>query len=235
MKIKETNSLFFAKVKPNAIIPSKRNEDAGYDIYPCFDEKFIIILPHETKLIPTGIASAFSDDYYIQIQERGSTGAKGIKYGAGVIDSGYRGEWFIPITNSNDVPIVISSLSEQEWLEDNQYEELIASNSIYTITNVTDLADFDDNENITYKIYMTLISTYGLNFDIIDDLDVLNHIPNVINVDQICNPIFYSKNKAIAQAIVHKLPKMNIEEISFNELQNIESNRGLGNLGSSNK
>ena len=33
----------FAKIKPNAIIPTKRLEDAGYDIYPCFDEDYIII------------------------------------------------------------------------------------------------------------------------------------------------------------------------------------------------
>lgn len=67
----KTDNLFFAKIKENAIIPSKRIEDAGYDIYPCFEEDFIIINPHETKLIPTGIASAFNKNYYIQIQERG--------------------------------------------------------------------------------------------------------------------------------------------------------------------
>ena len=33
----------FAKVKPNAKIPTKREEDAGYDIYACFDEDYITI------------------------------------------------------------------------------------------------------------------------------------------------------------------------------------------------
>ena len=75
--------LIFAKVKPEATIPTKREEDAGRDLYPCFDEDYILINPLETKLIPTGIATAFSPNYYAQIQERGSTGSKGIKYGAG--------------------------------------------------------------------------------------------------------------------------------------------------------
>lgn len=99
--------LLFAKVRPDAKIPTKRHEDAGRDLYPCFDEDYITIYPLETEVIPTGIATAFSPKYYAQIQERGSTGAKGIKYGAGVIDSGYRGEWFVPITNCNNNPIII--------------------------------------------------------------------------------------------------------------------------------
>ena len=91
MKLLE-NQLLFAKVKEGAIIPTKTEENAGRDLYACFDEDYIVIHPLETKLIPTGIATAFSPNYYAQIQERGSTGSKGIKYGAGVIDSGYRGE-----------------------------------------------------------------------------------------------------------------------------------------------
>ena len=101
------NSLYWAKVKENAIIPTKEDENAGYDIYACFDVEYICIKPHETKLVPTGMACAVSEDYYLQVQERGSTGSKGVKYGAGVIDSGYRGEIFIAITNSNDIPVYI--------------------------------------------------------------------------------------------------------------------------------
>ena len=102
------NDLFFAKTKQNAIIPSKRDEDAGFDIYPCFEEDYLIIRKNETVLIPTGIASVIDSSKYIQIQERGSTGSIGMKYGAGVIDSGYRGEWFIAITNCNNRSIVIN-------------------------------------------------------------------------------------------------------------------------------
>ena len=109
-KIMKEGKILFAQVKKDsdAVIPSKEKENAGYDIYPCFTDDAIIILPHKTKSIPTGIASAFSADYYVQIEERGSTGTRGMKKSAGVIDSGYRGEWFIPIYNGNDVPLVIA-------------------------------------------------------------------------------------------------------------------------------
>jgi dUTP pyrophosphatase len=107
MKIGE-NDLVFAKIKNGAIIPSKREEDAGYDVFACFDEDFMYFKPHQTRLVPTGIASALNPKYYIQIEERGSTGSKGIKKSAGIIDSGYRGEWFIAITNVNDVPMIIA-------------------------------------------------------------------------------------------------------------------------------
>lgn len=102
------NKIYFSKLNEFAIIPSKRDEDAAYDIYPCFDEEFILINPHETKMINTKIASAFSSDYVALLRERGSTGTKGMGQRAGVIDSGYRGEWLVPITNHNSEVLVIA-------------------------------------------------------------------------------------------------------------------------------
>lgn len=98
----------FAKVRPNAIVPSKRVEDMGFDIYACFDEDYIEISPHETKLIPTGIASSCEPEYGFLLRERGSTGSKGIALRCGVIDSGYRSEWFVCLTNTTERSIVIS-------------------------------------------------------------------------------------------------------------------------------
>ena len=103
----KNNELYWAKVKPDAIIPTKDKENAGYDIYACFEEAYIVIPPHGTKLVPTGIAAAVSPNYYLQAQERGSTGSVGMKYGAGVIDSSYRGQIFICINNINDETIII--------------------------------------------------------------------------------------------------------------------------------
>jgi dUTP pyrophosphatase len=157
----------FAKVKPNAIIPSKREEDAGFDVYACFDEDNLIIQPHETKLIPTGIASAFSNDYVFVYKERGSTGTKGMGQRAGVIDSGFRGEWLVPITNHNEKPLII--------------------------TKETDVA--------------ALLEDY----------------------------IVYPYTRAIAQSLFLPVPKTTIEEISYEELKKIESDRGSGMLGSSQK
>ena len=50
----------------------------------------------------------------MQIEERSSTGIKGIKKSAGIIDSGYRGEIKVAIFNANNKPIIFSPYSENE-------------------------------------------------------------------------------------------------------------------------
>ncbi|MDR2506008.1 MAG: dUTP pyrophosphatase [Oscillospiraceae bacterium] len=110
--------LYFAKLRDGAVIPSKRDEDAGYDIYACFDMPYIIIRQGETVLVPTGIASAFGKDYYVQLHERGSMAVRGIATRAGVIDSGYRGEWNIGLTNLASLPFVIMKHDAQAVLMD---------------------------------------------------------------------------------------------------------------------
>ena len=99
--------ILFGALRADARIPHKRAEDAGYDIYACFDEPYRILMPHQTDLIPSGIVSAFPESYVAILKERGSTGIRGIGQRAGVIDSGYRGEWMIALTNLNDRPLAI--------------------------------------------------------------------------------------------------------------------------------
>ena len=154
IELKE-NDLYFAKVNPDAIIPTKEKENAGYDIYACFNKDFLVIPPHSTKLIPTGIASAISDKYYLGVAERGSTGKIGMKYSAGVIDSGYRGEIFIGLSNINDVPIVISKLTREE-LEEN-YGRIGYGETIYMTEEEYEdliyLEDYEEYDNLTCIIY----------------------------------------------------------------------------------
>lgn len=126
-------SVKFAKVKDGAIIPSKRDEDMGFDIYACFDEDYMIINPHETKLVPTGIASACDADYGFVLFERGSTGSKGIARRCGVIDSGYRDEWFIGLTNTTNKVMFISKLSEQDTY-DKYYGDIMPESFVYPYT-----------------------------------------------------------------------------------------------------
>ena len=106
--ILQENDLVFCKLRESAIVPSKKNEDAGYDIYADFSDMVRYIPAHSTRLIPTGIAAAVSPKWYLNVAERGSTGSIGMKYSSGIIDSGYRGEIFIAITNTNNIPIMIS-------------------------------------------------------------------------------------------------------------------------------
>ena len=120
---KDERQIYFAKMSEKAIIPSKKDEDAGYDIYACFEEDFIKIKPHQTVLIPTQLAWACHPDFYMQIEERSSTGSKGIKRSAGIIDSGYRGEIKIAITNSNDRELYFSNLKEDKLKQKYEIEE----------------------------------------------------------------------------------------------------------------
>lgn len=166
----QSNEIYFAKLNPNAIIPTKESENAGYDVYACFDEEYIEILPGEIKLIPTGICSAFSEDFVAVLKERGSTGTKGISQRCGIIDSGYRNEWFVPINNTSSKTIIIAK-NPLEW--EQHYTKYVAT--------------------------------------------------------------IYPYSKAITQVLLLPVPKMEIKEITTEELQSIPSKRGLGNLGSSGK
>lgn len=191
----------FAKTKPNAIIPSKRDEDMGFDIYACFDEDYMVIQTHETKLIPTGIASACNPNYGFLLRERGSTGSKGIALRCGVIDSGYRNEWFVGLTNTTSRDIILSKLTLKELIDKYKFE--------------------DEDGDICIPLNPTLLSSHE----------------NTLWIDNepFYEPIIYPYSKAIAQALVVPVPKVVVDEISYEELKAIESERGMGALGSSNK
>jgi len=160
------DKIYFSKVKDDAIIPSKRVEDGAFDVYAYFEEDYLLLDSHETKLVPTGIESEFSEDYVAILKERGSTETKGIGQRCGVIDSGYRGQWFIPITNHNSETLVIAKSHVAKHFE---------------------------------------------------------------------RAIVYPYEKAIAQCLMVIVPKLEICEISHEELLTFHSERGTGMLGSSEK
>ena len=132
--------IYFAKTKENAVVPSKRDEDAGFDFYACFDEDYLKFDPFETKYVPTGIAFAVDKRHYLQIEERSSTGFKGLKKNSGVVDSGYRGEIILCLFNANTVPCYISKLpyEEIEKLEKGKfvyfsYEKAVAQGVVHKL------------------------------------------------------------------------------------------------------
>lgn len=112
--ILKENEIAFAKIRETAIIPTKKLEDAGYDLYANFEEDYFVIEAGATRAVPTGIACAFSSRYYAQVEERSSMGKLGIKKSSGVMDSGYRGEYFIMTYNTNKKPFVISKIEASE-------------------------------------------------------------------------------------------------------------------------
>ncbi len=106
----------FAKVREGAVVPCKRDEDSGYDIYACIDGP-ITILPSETVKVPTGLVVVCPEGYWFKIEERGSTGDVGMKKSAGIMDYGFFGEWFIEIFNGSSKPIVIAPVDDCELLK----------------------------------------------------------------------------------------------------------------------
>ena len=110
----QDNELCFARIRDTARVPSKRDEDAGFDLYADFAEDFLVIESGETKAIPTGIAAAFSSKWYAQVEERSSMAKLGIKKSGGVMDSGYRGEYLIMTYNTNKKPFIISKTPIEE-------------------------------------------------------------------------------------------------------------------------
>lgn len=105
--------ILFARLREDAVIPTKRDEDSDYDLYACFEDEEFVIPPFSTRLIPTGLISAFDESLGVKFEERGSnTKWCGIVQ-AGVIDSGYRGEWMCAMYNGNPVPVHISKAVEQ--------------------------------------------------------------------------------------------------------------------------
>lgn len=165
------SKLYWAKVKEDAIIPTKRDEDAGYDLYPCFEEDYLEIKPLHTRLVPLGVATAFDASYVMILKERGSTGTKGIAQRSGVIDSGYRGEYMAPVTNVNDKPIcIIKEAALESWSEQKKEEYII-----------------------------------------------------------------YPYENALCQGVLLQMPQLESEELSYEELQKMESKRMSGLLGSSGK
>jgi dUTP pyrophosphatase len=117
-KKRKLPTILFAKVRDSAIIPSKRDEDAGYDVYADFEGDELVIKPNEIVLVPTGIASSVTDKYALIAKERGSTGTKGMAVRCGVIDSGYRNEIFIPINNTSNKTIVITKNPDIKYEDD---------------------------------------------------------------------------------------------------------------------
>lgn len=179
VEIEKLPKVYFAKVKEDAVIPSKRKEDAGYDIYANLvgrevndgsgvDVAYELLCPKgKTTLVPTGIAIALPSTHYFNTKhERGSTGKIGLSVLSGVIDSGYRGEIFIAINPLNKDVLITNVVTETEELED---------------------------------------------------------------------VILYPYSKAICQGTIDLVPSVIVEEIPYEELKSIDSERGTSCLGASKK
>lgn len=93
------------KLRENAEIPTRGSlEAAGNDIYACINNK-IEIAPHNTVKIPTGFATEMPNGTVALVYSRSGIATKRglvVCQGTAVIDSDYRGEWFIPLHNDTN-------------------------------------------------------------------------------------------------------------------------------------
>jgi dUTP pyrophosphatase len=95
----------FAKVKSNAIVPTKGSlKSAGYDLYACIDYA-IAVPPHSTVKVGTGIAIQPPEGYFGAIFARSGLATKfGMRPSncVGVCDEDYTGEYIVAIHNDTD-------------------------------------------------------------------------------------------------------------------------------------
>lgn len=93
------------KLKENAKIPTRGSKyAAGYDLYACIN-KNVIILPHETVKIGTGIAMNLPNGHFGAIFARSGLATKqGLRPSncVGVIDEDYTGELIVALHNDTD-------------------------------------------------------------------------------------------------------------------------------------
>lgn len=107
--------IYWRQLTPDAVIPTKRPSDSGFDIYTT--ENFLILWPGEKHLFKTGLAYAIDEGHWLLAYDRGSTGSRGIHTHCGICDQGYRGELFICLANDNPYPVVFTR-SEDKIRED---------------------------------------------------------------------------------------------------------------------
>lgn len=108
--------IYWHKISDKAKLPTKRAEDAGFDIYTIEDD--ILLMPLEKRLFRTGLAAAAEAGWWLMAMDRGSTGSRGIHTHCGIIDNGYRGEIFICLCNDNPYPVLFTSKANSPWIAD---------------------------------------------------------------------------------------------------------------------
>lgn len=93
------------RISSTATLPTKKDlADAGIDIYA---NETYTLKPGEVHAFSTGITSEFPKGYVALLWDRSGLGSQGIHRLAGVIDSGYRGEWKVVLLNTTKKPFAI--------------------------------------------------------------------------------------------------------------------------------
>ena len=100
-KCKDKVIIKYLDTYPHELKPALEG-DAGIDIYA---SKIVAVRPFETVLIPTGLYMEIPKGYYCRLVGRSSLHKQGLHVNEGIIDSGYRGEVKVSMTNSSNETI----------------------------------------------------------------------------------------------------------------------------------
>lgn len=195
------------KTHPKAIIPTKRQADAGFDLYAVFDESVVVQKPHEMMIFNTGLKMRFDTGYVATIKERGSTRLHNLNVGAGVVEGNYAGEYLIMMTNLNEYVDIIYADGDVAW---NEISKALHEKYPYH--------GWDESYEANYKIKkddMGRVVIYDKN------LDVVAYI--------------YPQSKAIAQMVITKKEDWEYEEVDEDTFNSIDTDRREGRFGSSGK
>lgn len=100
------------KLNDLATLPTRGSEyAAGYDLYAAIEDE-VIIHPHQTVKVGTGLAFELPDETFGAIFARSGLATKeGLRPAncVGVCDSDYRGEYIVAIHNDTDTARVITN------------------------------------------------------------------------------------------------------------------------------
>lgn len=85
------------------VLEKGKESDSGYDLrlQAIKDKENNVIESLETVLIHTGVYLELPDDIEVQLRPKSSLSSKGLLVHFGTVDSGYRGELLVAMTNLN--------------------------------------------------------------------------------------------------------------------------------------
>ena len=127
------------KLDARAILPTYGSEySAGADLYALLEED-CVILPNETKRIPTGLSMEIPEGYAGLIYARsGLATKKGLAPAnkVGVVDADYRGEVMVALHNHSTIPqtvapgeriaqLVVTPFLKAEYFEQDTLSETV--------------------------------------------------------------------------------------------------------------
>lgn len=112
---------FFAQLKGKEIIYEKNcdlevkiklleggknpeRKTSGAACYDCYSTEDVLLYSGNTKLVKLGFCMELPDGYYAEIRGRSGNSSRGILCHTGIVDSDYRGEVRVILTNLNEKP-----------------------------------------------------------------------------------------------------------------------------------